>query len=143
VQDFGDPLLVAAALGLDRDAVHRCRELERFHVDVVFLVRIVQHAVEFDLVDLRHRRDVARQRGFDLDVLASLQHEQVADLERFARLADEELRVARNGTLVHAEYSELPHERVHDDLEHMREDVSRGIGRGVKVDRGRAFALGE
>ena len=94
VQDVGDALLVAAPLGRDRDAVHRHRELERPHVDVVLVVRIVQHAVELDLVDLRDRRDVAGHRAIDLDVLAALQHEQVPDLERLAAVADEELRVA-------------------------------------------------
>jgi hypothetical protein len=38
-------------------------------VDVILVVRIVQHAVELDLVDLGNRRDVARHRFFHLDVL--------------------------------------------------------------------------
>ena len=42
-----------------------------------------------------------------LDVLASLQHEQVADLERLAAIADVELRVAGDRALVHAEDAEL------------------------------------
>ena len=85
VQHVRNALLVAAPLGLDRHAVHRRREFERLHVDVVFVVRIVQHAIELDFVHLGHRGNVAGHRAVDLDVLASLQHEQVPDLERLAR----------------------------------------------------------
>ena len=125
VQHVGDPLLVAASLGRDREPVHRHRELERPHVDMVLVVRIVQHAVELDLVDLRDRGDVARNGAVDLDVLAALQHEQVADLERLAAVADEELRVARDRALVDAEDAQLADERIDDDLEHVREHVLR------------------
>jgi hypothetical protein len=82
VQHLGQPPLVAAALRRDRHAVHRPRERERLHVDAVLVVRVVQHAVERDLVDLRDRRDVAGHRLVDLDVLAALQAQQVPDLER-------------------------------------------------------------
>ena len=119
-------------LGLIANAVHRRRELERPHVDVVLVVRIVQHAVELDLVDLGHGADVARHDLVDLDVLLALQHEQMPDLERLAAVADEELRVACDRALVHAEDAELAHERVDDDLEHVREHVLRRIGLGVE-----------
>ena len=142
-EHVGDAALVAAPLGLDRDAVHRRRELERLHVDLVLVVRVVQHAVELDLVDLGHGRQVARHRAVDLDVLASLQHEQVADLERLAAVADEELRVLRDRALVHAEDAELADERVHHDLEHVREHVLGRIGLRVELGRGLALALGE
>ena len=143
VQHVGDAPFVAAPLGLDRDAVHRRRELERRHVDVVLVVRVVQHAVEVDLVHLRDGGDVAGHRAVDLDVLAALQHEQVPDLERLAALADVELRVARDGALVHAEDPELADERVHHDLEHVREHVLRRIGHRRELDGGIAFALRE
>ena len=128
VQHLGDPLLVAALLRRDRDALHRRRELERPHVDVVLVVRVVQHAVELDLVDLRHRGDVAGHGAVDLDVLAALQHEQVADLERLAAVADEELRVLGHRALVHAEDAELADERVDHHLEHVREHVLLRVG---------------
>ena len=67
---------------------------------------------KLDLLDLRDRRDVAGNGPVDLDVLRALQHEQVADLERLAAVADEELRVARDRALVHAEDAELADERV-------------------------------
>ena len=96
-----------------------------------------------DLVDLGHRGQVARHRAVDLDVLAALQHEQVADLERLASVADEELRVARHRALVHAEYAELADEGIDDDLEHVREHVLSGSGTEAEFARRVAFALVE
>jgi hypothetical protein len=81
-QDLPHPLLVAVALGLDREAVHRLRERQRREVDVVVLGGVVQHRVEADLVDLGDRGDVAGQRLLHLDVLLALQHEEPPDLER-------------------------------------------------------------
>ena len=97
-------------------------------MDVVLVVRIVQHAVEFDLVDLRHRGDVARNRAVHLHALAALQQEEVADLERLAAVADEELRVAGDRALMDAEDAELADERIDDDLEHVREHVLLRVG---------------
>ncbi len=112
-------------------------------MDLVLVVRIVQHAVELDVVHFRDRREIARHRAVDFDVLAALEHEEVADLERLAAVADEELRVPGDRALVHAEDAELAHERIHHDLEHVREHVLGRIGLGVELDRGRALALGE
>ncbi len=123
VQHFGDALLVATALGRDRHPAHRGRELERTHVDLVLVVRVVQHAVEIDLVDLGDGGDVARNSSGNLDGLATLQHEQVPDLEGLAAVADEKLRVLGDRALVHAEDSELADVRIDDDLEHVREHV--------------------
>ena len=75
--------------------------------------------------------------------LLALQHEQVADLERLAAVADEELRVLGDRALVHAEDAELADERVHHDLEDVREDVLRGIGLRAELLRGLALALHE
>ena len=61
-QDLPHALLVAVALGLDRQAVHRLGKGQRREVDVVVLGGVVQHRVEADLVDLGDRDDVARQR---------------------------------------------------------------------------------
>ena len=80
---------------------------------------------------------IARNGAVDLDVLAALQHEQVPDLERLAAVADEELRVARHRALVHAEDAELADERIHHDLEHVREHVLLRIGLGVEFDGAR------
>jgi multidrug resistance efflux pump len=60
------------------------RELERLEVDMVVLGRVVQHGVEVDVVDLGHRRNVARQRAGHLDMVLALEHEHMADLEGLA-----------------------------------------------------------
>ena len=62
-------------------------------VDVVLVVRVVQHGVEVDLVDLGDGADVAGHASLDLGLVLAPQHEEVADLERLAAVADEELPV--------------------------------------------------
>ena len=121
VQAFRELLFVAALLGADREAEHRRRERDRLQVEVVLVVRVVQHGVEVDLVDLRHRADVARHRLCDLDVLLALQLEQVRDLDGLAAIADEQRRAGLHGALVHAEDAELADERVDRDLEDVRD----------------------
>jgi len=143
VQHFGDALLVAALLRRDAHSLHRQRELERPHVDMILIVRVVQHAVEIDVVDLRDRGDVAGHGTLDLDVLASLQHEEMADLEGFPAVADVELRVFRHRALVDTEDAELADEWVHHDLEHMREHVHLRIGLRAKLRRRIALPLVE
>ena len=78
-----------------------------------------------------------------LDVLAALQHEEMPDLERLSAVADEELRVLGDRALVHAEDAELADERIHDDLEHVREHVLLRIGLRSELGRRIAFALVE
>ena len=132
VQHFGNALFVAAALGLDRDAVHRRREFERLHVDVVFLVRIVQHAIEFDLLHLGDGADIARHEFIDLKVILALQLVQVANLERSLAVADIELRILAHSALMDAEDTNLAHVGVGDDLEYVRQHMFAGIGLGMK-----------
>ena len=110
---------------------------------VILVVRVVQHGVEMDLVDLGHRADVARHRLRDLDVILALQLEQVRELDRLARVAHEQLRARPHRALVHAEDAELADERIDRDLEHVRDDVLRRIrAHGDALGRV-AFALQE
>ena len=51
-------------------------------VNVVLVVRVVQHRVELDLLDLGHRADVARHERVGLDVVLALQLVEVPGLER-------------------------------------------------------------
>ena len=127
LQDFPQALLVAALGGLDGNAVDRCRELERADVDVVFVVGVVQHAVEADLFDFGDRSDVAGGASVHGNVLLAAQQIQLTDLERLAPVTDEELAVARDRALVHLEHAELAHVRVDRDLENVRHDVLGGI----------------
>ena len=141
VHRFRDPLLVAAALRFDGEAVHRRGEFQRREMDVVFVVRVVQHGVEMDLVHLRDRADVARHERIGFDELLALQQIGMAHLERLAAVADEKLGVARDRALVHAKDADLAHERVDHDFEDVREHVLRRIRRRVNRLGGGAFAL--
>ena len=143
LQDLPHALLVAAALGLDGQAMHRHRKLQRLQVQVIVLGGVVQHRIEVHLVDLGHRADVARHAALNLDVLLALQLEQVAHLERLAPVADVELAVLGDGALVDAEDAHLADVGVDGDLEHMRDDVLGGVGVGVQLLRIRALAFVE
>ena len=105
---------------------------------MILVVRVVQHGVEVQLVDLRHGADVAGHGLRDLDVLLALQLEQVRDLDGLAGVADEQLRAGLHRALVHAEDAELADERVDRDLEHVRDDVLRR----VRIDARRARRRG-
>ncbi|EEF93536.1 hypothetical protein CATMIT_01832, partial [Catenibacterium mitsuokai DSM 15897] len=114
VQRGGELLLLAFARRLHRQAEHRSREVQRRQVDVVLVVAVVQHRVEMQLVDLGHRGDVAGHGLLDLDVVAALELEQMADLERFLAVVDEQLRVLPDCALVDPEHAELADEGIVD-----------------------------
>jgi hypothetical protein len=84
---------------------------------------------------------VAKVDEMHFDVLPALQHEQVADLERLAAVADVEQAVARDRALVDAEDAHLADIRVDGDLEHMRDDVLGRVRLGMKLLRLGTFAL--
>ncbi len=67
----------------------------------------------------------------------------MADLERLASVADEKRSVAGHRSLIDAENAELADERVHHDLEHVRQHVLFRIGLRMELDGGLALALGE
>ncbi len=131
------------ALGLDGQAVHRHGKVERLQVDVVVLGGVVQHGVEVQLVDLGDGADVARHTLRHLDVLLALQHEEVADLERLAAVADVELAVLRDGALVDAEHAHAADVRVDRDLEDMGQHMAGRVGGGLDRLRLGALALEE
>ncbi len=62
VQCGGEFLLLALAGGFHRQAEHRLGEVERREVDLVFVVAVVQHRVEMQVVDLGDGGDVAGDR---------------------------------------------------------------------------------
>ena len=65
----------------------------------------------------------------NLDVVLALEHEQVADLEGLAAIADVEQAVLGHRSLVDAKHAHLADERIDRDLEHVREHVPRRVGR--------------
>src|SRR5207253_2503913 len=108
------------AFGLRRDRL-AIRHARRTRFD--FELELARHALEHDLVDLGDSGKIAGNRLIDFDVLRALRHEQVRDFERLAAVADEELRVFGHRTLMNAKDAHLADERIHDDLEYVREDM--------------------
>jgi hypothetical protein len=130
VQRVGELLLVAALGDVDGQPEQRHRALDAVEVEVVLVVGVVQHGVEVDVVDARDGEDVAGHALVDLVQLGAVYPIQVIDLERLARVADEQLRVRRDPALVDAEDADLAAERVVDDLE----DVGDGVQVRVRRD---------
>ena len=133
-------LLVAALFRLDGDGVNRIGKFQGTQMNVLIFGRIVQYAIEFDFIDLGDGGDVAGNRGIDFDMFFALQHEQMADFEGFARVADVKLTVLSDRALMNAEYSELADEGIDGDFEHMGEHMFFWIGIGVKFFFFIAFA---
>ena len=131
LQDVVQPLLVTAPLGLDRQAMHRQREIQRFEMDVVVVGRVVQHGVEVQLLDLGDGAQVARIGARHLDEFLALQPQQMADLERPAGIADVQLGPGGQGALVHAQHAHLADVRVDGDLEHVRDHMLGRVGFGM------------
>ena len=129
VQRVGEALLIAAPLRLDRDAEHRRREGDGLQVILVLVVRIVQHRVQMQLVDLGDGADVPGHGARHLARVLAHEPEEVRDLDGLARVPDEQLAPLAHRALVHAQHAELAHVRVDAHLEDVRDDVLRRIGR--------------
>jgi len=132
-QRLGDLLVVGAAFRLYRQAEHRFGKCHRLEVDMAVFLGVVQYVVEVDFVDLGHGTDVAGDAATDFDMFLALQLEQVANLERLARVTDVELGLLGDRALVDAENAELAGKRVGSDLEHVRQRVLGRVGFGREV----------
>ncbi|MNO76932.1 hypothetical protein D3C76_680240 [compost metagenome] len=66
----------------------------------------------------------------------------MADLERLASLAGEQLHLAANGALVHAEHPHAANEGVDRHLEHMGQHMRLRVGRRAEV-AGLAAVVGD
>ena len=104
---------------------------------------VVQDSVEMHFVDLRHRADVPRHAARHFHMLLALQHEQMPHLEGFAPIADVQLAVFRDRSLVDAKHPHLAHIRVDGDFEDMRDHVLGGVVVGVKFLRRRTLTFVE
>jgi len=129
-EDVEEALFVAFLLRLDGEAGHRLGEFERREMDVVFVVAVVQHAVEVDFLDLGDGADVAGQQLIDFDTVLALQLVKVRHLERALAVADEKLGILADGALMHAENANLAQIGVGDDLEDVGQHMFVGIRHG-------------
>src|SRR6185312_13158380 len=129
VQRIGEPLLVAAALRLYRQAQHRRREGNGLQVVLVLVVRVMQHCIEVQLLYLRDRADIAgtRFRYFHLFLAGELI--KMRGLEGLARVTDEELGAGAHRALMNAQHTQLADIRIDGDLENGGDDMFARIRR--------------
>jgi len=73
VQYFKQAVLITLAPRLHRQSLHGQGKLEWREVNVVLIVRVVQHAVKLDLIDLGNRADVAWHQAGHFHVVLALQ----------------------------------------------------------------------
>ena len=123
VERVGESLLVAAPLRLDGHAEHGRRIRHGLQVVLVLVVRVVQHRVQVQLIDLGDGTDVPGHRRGDLARVLAEQPEQMGDLDRLARIAHEQLTAGANGSLMHAQHPELADVGIDGHLEHVRDHV--------------------
>ncbi len=117
-------LLLVAVLGRsDGKAEQGDRTLDGAQVVMVLVMGVMEHRIEMDVIDTSHCQDVAGQALVHLDLLVPMQTEQVVDLECFAGIADEQLGVRRDSSLMDTEDTELAAKRVVDHLEDVGQDM--------------------
>ncbi|MCY1531586.1 hypothetical protein D9M68_668160 [compost metagenome] len=112
-------------------------------MNLVFVVGIVQHRVEFDLVDLAHGTEIAGDQLGHFLVALALRTHQVAKFERFASVADQQLHIALQGALMNAKDPKLADEGIQYHLEYMSQHMALRVGHRAKGFRRRALTLEE
>ena len=75
-------------------ALHRQRKIDRTQMDMVFIMRVMQHAIECDLLDLGNGADLARPQSVGVQITLALQAVEMVHLERLAAITDEQLDTA-------------------------------------------------
>ncbi len=132
VQRVGELFFLPALFQIDRDAMHRGRQVGGAQPELVFVMARVQHVAEMQILDLRDRAEVARDRRRHLAQLLTLHRVEMRDLHGFAPVADEHLIAGVDLALVHAQRGEPADVRIHVELEHVADEMARAV---VAVDR--------
>ena len=122
-EDIEKALFITFLPGFDGQPGHRFGKLERNEMNMVFVVRVMQHAVKIDLVDLGYGTDVAREQFVDFDTVLALQLKEMTNLDRTLAVADEQLHILLHRPLVDAEDANLAHVGVGHDLENVGQHV--------------------
>ncbi len=129
-QRFRELLLVPLPPWRQRQPVHRRRQHAGLQVDVVFVVRVVQHGVEVEFVDACDRADLAGLQAGRFDQFLAVDPVQMRYPDRPAGVADEQLHVLAHRALEHAEGADPAHVRIDRDPEHVRDRMRARIGTG-------------
>ena len=132
VQNIEQPLLVALAPCLHRQTMHGLWKSQWFEVNVILVVRVMQHAIEFNFVHLGNGADVTRHQVCDFDVILALKAIQMRDLEGFPGRSNKQLGVAPDRSLVHPKDPQLANEGVDHDLENVGQNMHFIIGLGLE-----------
>ena len=95
---------------------------------LILVVRVVQHRVEMQLVDLRHRADVAGHAALVTSACSlPSRRNRCATLKGLRASPTNSWLPLRTVPWWIAEHAELADERIDGDLEHVRDDVLRRI----------------
>jgi hypothetical protein len=114
-------VLVALALGLDRERHHRRRELDAGHLDR--LIARGQPVPRLGLLELGDGPDVAGTEVVGVPGPLSLEGHELADALLVVGARVQHLRVLLDHALIDAEHVDPPRERVRAGLEHVREHL--------------------
>ena len=128
VQYVGHLLLIPALFRCHSEPEDGSGQLERARVQLGVLSGVVQDLVELDLLDPGDGTDVTRDGFLHFGLRFSAQHVEVPGSDGFAALADVELHVRGQPTLVNSKYRNAPDVGIGFDLEDVRECVLAGIG---------------
>ena len=109
-------------------------------MDVIFVMGIVQYAVELDFLDFGNGADVAWHQLIDFDVLLAEEVVQMVDLESALGVADKKLGIFLDRSLMDAEYAKFTDEGVADDFEDVCQDMFAGVGNDL--ERGGVLVVG-
>ena len=128
VQNVEQALFIDLTFGIDGQPQHGLGKFQRTQMDVIFSVRVVQHAVKIYLFDFCNGAQISWHQGRNFDKFLALQLIQMADLDGFFCIANKKLGLFFKCALVHAEYAYFAHVRVSNNFEHVRDHMQRRIG---------------
>ena len=89
MQDIRQFLLVAVPVGFKCKPEDRLWEIQRLEMNVIVFLRIVQHCIEVNVINLGDSNNVARHGLIYFNMFLALQAIQVGNFERFSCIADE------------------------------------------------------
>ena len=143
MQCIGCLLCICIVLRTDGETEHRSWQLDRFQVEMVFVMGVVQNGVVVCFIDTRDGTDVPGNPGLGFRMFFAVDLEQLRSLERLASIANEQLIAGLDGALVNTEHSETTFECVDIDHEYMCYRMQVGVGYDLDFSRLGTLALEE
>ncbi len=97
-------------------------------MEVVLIMRIVQHGIIMRFIDSRNRANVTRYGRVHFIVVSTIEFQQLTDLDRLARVTDVQLVARFNRSLVDTKYAQAALEGIDIDHEHVPDGMCARIG---------------